>query len=326
MSLKTITLDIDRLNRKFVTLGLSPRHKYTKSPIPTWCQTCRETSKLSNYSLIAVCVLLSIVIVYSDVWRYAAGVRCLLPNNYLIWEATRPISDCAYCQQTEGATATIVRNVSAGSFAAYAYTSWPVVLKGAALAWPAITHFTLDYFRTLYAPYTNDNDGDDDVCQFLHFTSNFDTLTDVLALSSSAAEEWYVGWANCHPDILAAMREHYPARPTFLPRDAELPSRDYVFMGRGVGAGREAAAMHIDFIGRFMWQAQLRAAKRWRLLPINECEVSCGGRDAAAALEFTAEPGDVVLVDTRLWYHATAIQPTGREHDLFSLSIQSEYG
>lgn len=25
------------------------------------------------------------------------GVRCFIPNNYLIWEATRPISDCQFC-------------------------------------------------------------------------------------------------------------------------------------------------------------------------------------------------------------------------------------
>lgn len=25
------------------------------------------------------------------------GVRCFIPNNYLIWEATRPISDCSFC-------------------------------------------------------------------------------------------------------------------------------------------------------------------------------------------------------------------------------------
>lgn len=25
------------------------------------------------------------------------GIRCILPNNYLIWEATRPISDCKFC-------------------------------------------------------------------------------------------------------------------------------------------------------------------------------------------------------------------------------------
>lgn len=25
------------------------------------------------------------------------GIRCFMPNNYLVWEATRPISDCNFC-------------------------------------------------------------------------------------------------------------------------------------------------------------------------------------------------------------------------------------
>lgn len=26
------------------------------------------------------------------------GIRCFVPNNYMIWEATRPITDCDYCR------------------------------------------------------------------------------------------------------------------------------------------------------------------------------------------------------------------------------------
>lgn len=29
---------------------------------------------------------------------YFLGIRCLVPNNYLIWEATRPVSDCNFCR------------------------------------------------------------------------------------------------------------------------------------------------------------------------------------------------------------------------------------
>lgn len=30
--------------------------------------------------------------------NYFLGIRCLVPNNYLIWEATRPVSDCNFCR------------------------------------------------------------------------------------------------------------------------------------------------------------------------------------------------------------------------------------
>lgn len=43
-----------------------------------------------------ICVLISSPMVYLA--EYLLGIRCLVPNNYLIWEATRPISDCSYCK------------------------------------------------------------------------------------------------------------------------------------------------------------------------------------------------------------------------------------
>lgn len=43
-----------------------------------------------------ICLLISSPIAYLA--EYVLGIRCFLPNNYLIWEATRPISDCSYCK------------------------------------------------------------------------------------------------------------------------------------------------------------------------------------------------------------------------------------
>lgn len=43
-----------------------------------------------------ICLLISSPIAYLA--EYVLGTRCFLPNNYLIWEATRPISDCSYCK------------------------------------------------------------------------------------------------------------------------------------------------------------------------------------------------------------------------------------
>lgn len=42
-----------------------------------------------------ICVLIA-AINYNCI-EYLLGIRCLLPNNYLIWEATRPVSDCRFC-------------------------------------------------------------------------------------------------------------------------------------------------------------------------------------------------------------------------------------
>lgn len=64
-----------------------------------------------------------------------------------------------------------------------------------------------------------------------------------------------------------------------------------------------------------MWQAQLRGHKTWSLNPTPECEHLC------KSFSFVVEPGDILLLDTRIWYHETHI-PKGE----FSIAIQSEYG
>lgn len=43
-----------------------------------------------------ICLLIGSPFAY--LVEYVLGIRCFLPNNYLIWEATRPISDCSYCR------------------------------------------------------------------------------------------------------------------------------------------------------------------------------------------------------------------------------------
>lgn len=51
--------------------------------------------------LILLFVFLATPIVY-DIFIYLLGIRCVIPNNYLVWEATRPISDCTYCKGING--------------------------------------------------------------------------------------------------------------------------------------------------------------------------------------------------------------------------------
>lgn len=104
------------------------------------------------------------------------------------------------------------------------------------------------------------------------------------------------------------MRQHYPV-PHFLPLDSELSNHEYIFMGYEAGA-----TMHLDFISRLMWQAQLQGNKTWQLIPSPECQ------DVCQQFSFYVEPGDAMLLDTRVWYHGTTIAP-----GQFSLTIQSEY-
>lgn len=64
-----------------------------------------------------------------------------------------------------------------------------------------------------------------------------------------------------------------------------------------------------------MWQAQLQGTKFWEVSPTPECDARC------PSFSFFVEPGDAVLIDTRIWYHGTSVK-SGE----FSMTIQSEYG
>lgn len=196
--------------------------------------------KAVNGVLLA-CAFLLAAASYLSLIKHLRGARCLVPNNYLLWEFTRPISDCDFCAGVEAPL--ILPNISRDEFKDYAYASRPIVIRGAAAHWSATKILNLKFFRQLY----DKTDGAyDEDCQFLHFKSNLNDLRQVLQMSDARAENrdggtWYVGWKNCHPAIIQALDGLYQA-PHFLPIDAEVPRTSYIFMGYDQGA-----LMHVSF-------------------------------------------------------------------------------
>ncbi|XP_030385586.1 uncharacterized protein LOC115632530 [Scaptodrosophila lebanonensis] len=247
--------------------------------------------------------------VFYETISFLLGVRCFLPNNNLVWEATRPISDCQFCKGIKGPL--ILRNLTREEFTPYAYSSLPIIMKQSVAHWPAKRRLNYAYLKDLYASVPGASDTN---CPFQHFNSDLKSLHDVFRMPKERANlsegaPWFVGWSVCNPDLLAELRKLYP-RPHFLPVDAEMPHSDFILMGYEQGA-----VMHLDYIPRLMWQAQLQGNKSWFLAPAPECDHQC------QSFSFYVEPGDAVLVDTRIWYHANTV-PKGQ----FSLTIQSEYG
>lgn len=203
----------------------------------------KKGNSYKNYVFIGVFVLIGCLFyqyrIVDGIINYVLGVRCLVPNNYIIWEGTRPLSDCQFCINTTSPI--ILHNLTQDEFAKYAYTSKPIVIKKAFLHWPAINYFDFNFFKNLYDSIENSYQSVDEECQFLHFKSNFISIKDVFEMSTARVnnepdeKSWYVGWGNCHPQILEGMRKYYP-KPHFLPDDCEIPSKEYVFMGYDAGA------------------------------------------------------------------------------------------
>ncbi|KAL1375084.1 hypothetical protein pipiens_017716 [Culex pipiens pipiens] len=276
----------------------------------SWAMSWNDGTLSILYSVIFLIALFVLTPFLASFFEVILGTRCIVPNNYLVWEATRPLSDCDFCRGVQSPI--ILSNCSREEFKPYAYSSRPIIIKNAVSHWPAAQFLNFTFLKDLYQKHPAALDSFHEDCQFLHFKSNFQTLRDVFRMSEdfrTGHKPWYVGWSNCNPVILAELRKLYP-KPHFLPEDAEMPNTDFVFLGYEQGA-----LMHIDYIPRLMWQAQLRGNKTWILAPTPECDNEC------KSFSFYVEPGDALLVDTRLWYHGTFISKGE-----FSLTIQSEYG
>ena len=79
------------------------------------------------------CVLLVALALMStrETWEKLSETPCLLRNNYLLMEATRPLTECHLCRHIDGPI--IFRKApSQREFAQVAYSSRPVLVKAAA--------------------------------------------------------------------------------------------------------------------------------------------------------------------------------------------------
>lgn len=185
---------VTQLKRYYLELYTHYHSSVVREPkTTTSCCYFRITSLFTVITAIVLCVLFEFNLV-----EYAQGVRCVIPNNYFIWEATRPISDCQFCMNVTEAI--ILENVTREQFTPYAYSSRPIVIKGAFLHWPAMKYFDFEFFKELYESVEDSYRSVDEECQFLHFQSNFISLRDVFAMSEARIQgkpgekSWYVGW------------------------------------------------------------------------------------------------------------------------------------
>lgn len=201
-----------------------------------------RTNRISmwyTFGIMAFVMLLTPV--FYELLTFLLGVRCFLPNNQLVWETTRPISDCDFCRGISGPL--ILQNMSRDELLPYAYSSLPIVIKNAVSHWPATHLLDLKLLKEIYARHPEALESD---CHFMNFHSDLKSIKDVLNMPENRANlsvgrSWYVGWSNCHAGVQDELRKLYDSRPHFLPADAEISPMDYVFLGY-----EQATYMHVS--------------------------------------------------------------------------------
>lgn len=251
---------------------------------------------------------------YELIYDYVRETPCLVGANIISDEAFRPLVDCEMCRTLKGAA--VEQNISSETFSEkYAYSGTPVLVKEAIINWTAMSVFSFKYFQNLYRETEGSLATVEEMCQFFPYKTEFLTLGHALNMSDERAsfqpgeQPWYIGWSNCHDGVQMELRKHYQ-QPYFLPPDSESVDVDWIFMG-GPGPG---AGVHLDYVERPSWQAQILGRKTWQLLPPPECEAICTG------FNVTVDKGDIIVVDSNIWYHSTYIH-SGE----ISITIGSEF-
>ena len=274
--------------------------------------------------------------------------ECVVTNPVPLRAMTLPPANCfSLCQGLEQLP--VVENLTSDEFLTqYAYTGRPVLVRAATVNWTAKDHFSFDFFKRVFEPHAerlerwrnsgnldwdseskqddtdppiSDEDSKDlDHCQFFPYKTEFENLWQFLNMSEARSrldpseKSYYVGWNNCFRPVIEQLRHHY-SRPTFLPADSESSRVDWIFMGGSTAATGGGAPVHIDNVDRPSWQAVVSGYKTWMLYPPAECEDVC-----PSELTVDMQQGDVLVVDTNLWYHGTKAK-----RGVVTIAIGSEY-
>lgn len=195
------------LNRDLLNFGVSIEELkeicFKRRKTLCTIEGCQKSARQSGFTVVvtlvgAILVSILLKIMFDSVMKNAVGTRCLLPNNYFIWEATRPETDCSMCKDVKGVL--VFQNITRDEFRKYAYSSRPMLVKGAALHWPAMQTFTYHFLKGIYQNVEGAYESIEEECQILTFKTEFRSLEEVFAMPDSRVfledgeKPWYVGW------------------------------------------------------------------------------------------------------------------------------------
>lgn len=206
---------IQKLFEKFVLLNKKMMdHKFNPAELEKLSFMHERSEKsdkngflFSSIYLLSMIVVILLTIFFSFLVKFpildilvdnTLGIRCVIPNNYFIWEATRPVTDCSICENVTEVLS--LQNISRENFAKFAYTSRPLVIRNAAAHWPAMKVFNFEFFKELFENIEGSYESVEEECQFLTFKTEFLSLKDVFNMSKKRLENaegekpWYVGW------------------------------------------------------------------------------------------------------------------------------------
>lgn len=100
---KTIRPDLDKIHTEILArpdITVTDLYEAYKKSLEPDEPIHRENIIFSAIGIIFVIVIA--VPIVNCLFAFVLGIRCFIPNNYVVWEATRPITNCDYCRNVKG--------------------------------------------------------------------------------------------------------------------------------------------------------------------------------------------------------------------------------
>ncbi|CAL1533457.1 unnamed protein product, partial [Lymnaea stagnalis] len=175
------------------------------------------------------------------------GSRCIYPANILL-AMVGPLNSCDNCKDLTDVPTYLGEITVKELFARYAVTDVPVIMRGAAKNWSALTTFSYQYLKQLYEGRNSPLLNDIADCQF-HKYSDFQSLPDLLNMSSERAafkdgeSWWYTGWTVCDPYVDAQLRRHFE-----IPRCVKALDSQKHMLWVFIGSAGQASPTHLDAV------------------------------------------------------------------------------
>ena len=145
------------------------------------------------YRLVPVaCVAVYIFGTFSSLYN---GQPCLF-SQHAIPEFAMKLGDCECCKNV--GESLLIEDISPEEFMSkYAYSTKPLLMKGAASNWPAMDVFTFKYFQELYSKNPKSLENDATKGQFFAYSSGMEDINELMRKlddDQSYQSKWYIGW------------------------------------------------------------------------------------------------------------------------------------